>query len=74
MIYINLAADNDTNGNPRRIFVIFDEDGEILDCIDEGYSGLAEVTKQYPNAKYAGRFETTPKEYRSLLKFKKKEK
>jgi hypothetical protein len=37
---IRLNAGNDSNGNPRRIYVVFDSTGKIVDAIDEGYSGI----------------------------------
>jgi hypothetical protein len=33
------CARNDTNGNPRRVFVIRDEAGVIVATADEGYAG-----------------------------------
>ena len=39
-----LIAPNDRNGNPRRLFVIYDADyGEIQAVFDEGYQGLGAV-------------------------------
>lgn len=38
-MYQHLSAPNDTNGNPRRCFVIMGEDARVLDVIDEGYAG-----------------------------------
>ena len=38
-MYQHLRANNDVNGNPRRCFVIYDYDANIIDVIDEGYVG-----------------------------------
>ncbi len=68
ILFIHLRAQNDTNGNPRRVFVVFNEDGNIIEAIDEGYRGQAAVTKKYPGLPNGGSFITTPAEYRHLLK------
>lgn len=68
MIYIRLDAGNDTNGNPRRLFVVFSKAGTILETIDEGYNGNSEVRKKYPRHADGGTFATTPTEYRNLKK------
>ena len=41
MNLILLAAPNDTNGNPRRCYVLFNENGIAVNAWDEGYSGCA---------------------------------
>lgn len=33
------CAPNDVNGNPRRLFVVFDDQGNIARIVDEGYRG-----------------------------------
>jgi hypothetical protein len=38
-IAIHINAGNDTNGNPRRGWIIVDSQGTAIDFIDEGYSG-----------------------------------
>ncbi len=41
----NLRAPNDTNGNPRRLWVIYNtETGEIVSVRDEGYRGRPDRT------------------------------
>lgn len=37
------CAKNDVNGNPRRVYVIRNEDGDIVATADEGYIGVAAV-------------------------------
>jgi hypothetical protein len=39
MIAIKIRTKNDTNGNPRRGWIIVDEEGEVVNFIDEGYAG-----------------------------------
>ena len=36
---LRLAAPNDSNGNPRRCFVLFDENGIGVATYPEGYEG-----------------------------------
>jgi hypothetical protein len=71
MIAIKLNAGNDRNGNPRRVFVVMGEGGSVLDAIDEGYSGISAFHEKYPdiNEGWSPReFETTPREYKEILK------
>ena len=75
LIAIHLNAGNDRNGNPRRVYVVLNENGAIVDTIDEGYSGDSGVRKLRVDGEKVkmdfvfNRFETTPKEYRELVKF-----
>ncbi len=36
----HLRAPQDPNGNPQRLYVVYNMDGEVLEVIDEGYRGL----------------------------------
>lgn len=67
---LHLAAQNSANGNPRRVYVIYDEDGNIIETIDEGYQGSGAWYRKYPNAISLGRYTTTKTEVRELLKLK----
>ncbi len=63
--YQHLRCTNDTNGNPRRVFVLYDAQGEIVRAIDEGYRGTPAECRgliQLPT------FDTTPAERRALLR------
>ncbi len=70
MTAIKLNAGNDRNGNPRRVYVVFGSSGDVLSAIDEGYLGSEAVTILYPDlkGKPIPEFQTTPEEYRLLLK------
>lgn len=68
MIALHLRASNDTNGNPRRLFLILDNDGDAVDAVDEGYSGYGAIARNYPEIKIGATIEVTPAEYRSWLK------
>jgi len=63
--YQHLNAGNDTNGNPRRVFVLYDAQGDIVRTIDEGYRGTPSECRglvQLPG------FGIKPAEYRALLR------
>lgn len=64
-MYQHLSAGSDANGNPRRVFIIMDANGNILKAIDEEYKGLPAECKglvQLPQ------FEVSVREYKILLK------
>lgn len=62
---VRLNAGNDRNGNPRRLSVLVHPDGDWR-VADEGYAGA------YNDCHRAPVFETTPKQYRELLREAKK--
>jgi hypothetical protein len=65
---IRLNAGNDTNGNPRRVYVAFDVDCNIAGAWDEGYSGHNAVPVELrPMARQAVTLATTSKERKELL-------
>lgn len=66
---IRLDAGHDANGNPRRCYVVFTATMDIRAVYDEGYSGTYAVPKRLRRAaSYARTFQTTPSEYRDLLR------
>ena len=68
ILYFSLAANNDTNGNPRRCFVVIDgAKGAIIAVQDEGYAG-DRIRDTWPDARYLGRFDTTPSQRKALLR------
>lgn len=70
VVAIKLNAKNDTNGHPRRVYVVLDATtGDIIDTMDEGYANdFGDLRKRYPGIGNPCEFPTTPGEYRSLLK------
>lgn len=44
----NLRANNDTNGNPRRVWVSYSSDGAVVDVHDEGYIGKPSIMRHLP--------------------------
>lgn len=70
MTIIRLNAGNDANGNPRRVFVLL-ENNTITKVWDEGYQGSQAVPQEYQHILRENgydTFDTTPKQYRDLLK------
>jgi hypothetical protein len=64
-MYQHLTAQNDRNGNPRRLYLVMDADGNIMDAIDEGYAGCPRWLRdliQLPS------IEIQPKTYREMLR------
>lgn len=76
----HLCALNDSNGNPRRVFVVRDIRHGFVEAIDEGYEGESAAAGRYPwfshraverlglERAYIVRYDTTPAEYRAQLK------
>ena len=66
LAYQHLRASNDSNGNPRRLWIVYGRDGAPLRIEDEGYSGREAVRglncPELPSA------EITPKDYRAWLR------
>ena len=68
---VHACAPNDYNGNPRRLYMGFFQDGEnVKTCAwDEGYSGHHAVPEPYRGAAYeAVRREISASDYRRYLK------
>lgn len=68
VMVMRLDAENDRNGNPRRVYVVLRANGGIKACYDEGYAGLCAIPERYRKLPYAGTFRTTPAERRNLIK------
>lgn len=71
-VYQHLNAGNDVNGNPRRLYVIYDLDnaGDISAVIDEGYAGRGALHNAGIRADLIelAELDIPPAEYRRLLK------
>ena len=66
---LHMCAKNDTNGNPRRLYVMSDEDGKYIAAWDEGYKGSDAVPGEFRKAAYLSqRFDVTVTEYNKLLR------
>jgi hypothetical protein len=67
MYFQHLCADNDTNGNPRRLYVLVDECNQRIAAWDEGYEGWQCVPGLFRNAAYnAERINVPVKLYKEL--------
>ena len=69
---IHACTTNDTNGNPRRIFVGLNCNGSIVKIEDEGYAGRPAWVRQCAAdfGLYTFPLDVTPKQYRNLRKVK----
>ena len=64
---LHFCANNDTFGNPRRLYVMSDESGEFIACWDEGYLGHHCVPGEFRDKAYLSqRFDISVKEYNRL--------
>lgn len=62
---LHLTTNNDTNGNPRRVYVAIGPHGALEGAWDEGYSGREAVPASYRSHVHeAVSIEITPAEYR----------
>lgn len=70
MLAIKINAGNDRNGNPRRDWIIADDDGDLINFVDEGYQGSTALkTSFYSNVTPTQEaIEVTPGTYRKLLR------
>ena len=65
---IKIDAGNNTNGNPRRGWMLYDKDGYYLGFVDEGYTGREGIRNIRHLTEGAVTIPTTPAFYRSQLK------
>jgi len=65
----HLCANNDINGNPRRVYALIDEDGCYLAAWDEGYLGHHAVPGEWRRQAYeAERQSVSVKDYNRILR------
>jgi len=58
---------NDVNGNPRRGWMVSDEQGRMVGFVDEGYTGRPALRERFPDAvEVMHALEVTPAAYRVL--------
>jgi hypothetical protein len=43
----SLDAGHTPSGNPKRVYVVYTESGEVRDVFDEGYEGIHAVPAKY---------------------------
>lgn len=71
MIAVYIGTNNDTNGNPRRGWILFgEESGLFIDpvgFVDEGYEGIAAL-RVHKNVASTPLIHVTPAEYRKWKK------
>lgn len=73
-VAVKINAGHDTNGNPRRGWIILDgRTGDMLDFVDEGYRGSSALSRTYPDAVICLELAVTPGQYRELRKFEREQ-
>jgi len=70
MLAVYIATTNDTNGNPRRGWIVFGERGSVKGFVDEGYLGSAALAEAGWGSieRTAQRINVTPGEFRAWKK------
>jgi hypothetical protein len=68
MIAIHLDAGHSKNGNPRRGYVITDDNAQFIDYVDEGYLGDAALRRAGFTCPITQRIEVKPSVLRELRK------
>lgn len=66
MLAIYIDAGNDRNGNPKRGWIIAEDDGQFKDFVDEGYGGIGNLRAQYGNIASTQRIEVAKSVYRDV--------
>ncbi len=67
MIAIHINAGNNTNGNPRRGWIIADNDGQFVDFVDEGFQGTGALrVAGYNELPRTKTLKVTPATYQEL--------
>ena len=65
---LHMCATNDVNGNPRRVYVLENENGMVASW-NEGYLGFHAVPEQFRTSAYnAERVNVSVKDYNKLCK------
>lgn len=63
-----LDAGHDANGNPRRVWLVYDEGGTILDAVDEEYAGMPAALRELGLLVLLPEVPTTASFWRSMLR------
>ena len=64
---IKINAGSDSNGNPKRGWLVYTREGDFLGFIDEGYAGRRALTSLFPNAVRLAEIPLQPKTYREAM-------
>lgn len=63
------ASGHTRSGNPKRGWLIVDNEGFSVDFVDEGYEGKAVFKRAYPDAIETSPLEISNQQYRDFMKF-----
>ena len=64
--YQHICAQNDANGNPRRLYLLYDGVGGVV-VVDEGYSGLTGAVPDYRERIALMTINVSAEEYQEIL-------
>ena len=68
-IAIHINAGRNRNGNPKRGWIIVNEEGEFIDFVDEGYQGTGALqTSAFGAAKPTPTIDVVPSVYRDAMR------
>jgi hypothetical protein len=68
MFAIHMKANNTPNGNPCRLYLVCDSNGDILQAIDEGFRGISSLHAEHPTANVTMSIYVSNSEYRRILR------
>jgi len=69
VLAVKINAGNNSNGNPRRGWFVYDREGYFQGFVDDGYAGYGGLRKLFPNVIEVGTtIPTTPTAYREAMK------
>ena len=68
VVAIRLTAGHDVNGNPLRLFCVYEDQKGYIGTITEGYEGSEALYSRYPNAKLLHTIPVTRKVYKEFVK------
>lgn len=67
-IAIHINAGHDRSGNPKRGWIITNDEGEFIDFVDEGYQGIGALkTSAFSFAKPTPTIDVVPSVYKDAL-------
>ena len=66
---VGVDAGHDSNGNPRRGWLIYSPEGEWLGVLDEGYEGCSILRRRFPDVvELANRIPVRPSFYLGAMR------
>jgi hypothetical protein len=63
MFVQHVSTTHTVNGNPRRLYLVYNDNGDLTDVWEEGYRGMP---RELYTLKQLSALEITPREYKEL--------